>query len=165
MDWCWSWKSNTLATWWEELTHLKRPWCWERLKAGGEGDDTGWDGWMASPIQWTWVCVSSRWWWWTGKPGVLQFMGLQKVGQDWVTELNWIAWVKTLVLMLNALTGFLCFKKFYNLSKQVNWNSIRIYTFSSYFYDLCFWELGKWARVKYSTGHRRLCEKIWGKLP
>ena len=52
-DWCWSWKSNTLATWCEELTHWKRPWCWERLKAGGEGDNRGWDGWMASPTQWT----------------------------------------------------------------------------------------------------------------
>ena len=59
-DWCWSWNSNTLATWWEELTHLKRPWCWERLKAGGEGDDRGWDGWMASLTQWTWVWVNSR---------------------------------------------------------------------------------------------------------
>ena len=54
-DWCWSWNSNTSATWCEELTHWKRPWCWERLKAGGEGDDRGWDGWMASPIWWTWV--------------------------------------------------------------------------------------------------------------
>ena len=54
-DWCWSWNSNTLATWCKELTHWKRPWCWERLKAGGEGDNRGWDGWMASPTQWTWV--------------------------------------------------------------------------------------------------------------
>ena len=61
-DWCWSWNSNTLATWYEELTHLKRPWCWERAKVGGEGDDRGWDGWMASPTQWTWVWVSSRSW-------------------------------------------------------------------------------------------------------
>ena len=52
-DWCRSWNSNTLATWCKELTHLKRPWCWERLRAGGEGDDRGWDGWMASPTQWT----------------------------------------------------------------------------------------------------------------
>ena len=52
-DWCWSWNSNTLATWCEELTHLKRPWCWERSKVGGEGDDRGWDGWMASLTQWT----------------------------------------------------------------------------------------------------------------
>ena len=56
-DWCWSWNSNTLATWCEELTHWKRPGCWERLKSGGEGDDRGWDGWMASPTQWTWVWV------------------------------------------------------------------------------------------------------------
>ena len=54
---CWSWNSNTLATWCGELTHLKRSWCWERLRAGGEGDDRGWDGWMASPTQWTWVWV------------------------------------------------------------------------------------------------------------
>ena len=73
---------------WEELTHLKRPWCWERLKAG-EGDDRGWDGWMASPTQWTWVWVNSRNWWWTGRPGVLRSMGSQTVGHDWVTELNW----------------------------------------------------------------------------
>ena len=88
-DWCWSWNSNTLATWWEELTHLKRLWCWERLKAGGEGDDRGWDGWMASPTQWTWVWVDSGSWWWTERPGVLQFMGSQRVGHDWVTEMNW----------------------------------------------------------------------------
>ena len=88
-DWCWSWNSNTLATSCEELTHLKRPWCWERLKAGGEGDDRGWGGWMASLTQWTWVWVNSWSWWWTGRPGVLQFMGSQKVGHDWVTELSW----------------------------------------------------------------------------
>ena len=58
-DWCWSWNSNTLATWCEELTHWKRPWCLERLKAGGEGDDRGQDGWMASLAQWTWVWVNS----------------------------------------------------------------------------------------------------------
>ena len=86
-DWCWSWNSNTLATWWEKLTHLKRPWCWERLREG-EGDDRGWDGWMASLTLWTWVCVDSRSWWWTGKPGMLCFMGSQSVGHDWATELN-----------------------------------------------------------------------------
>ena len=59
-DWCWSWNSDTLAMWCEDLTHLKRPWCWERLKAGEEGDNRGWDGWMASPTQWTWVWVISR---------------------------------------------------------------------------------------------------------
>ena len=78
-----------LGTWCKQLTHLKRHWCWERLKAGAEGDDRGWDGWMASPTQWTWVWVDSRSWWWTGRPGVLRFMGLQRVGHDWVTKLNW----------------------------------------------------------------------------
>ena len=80
---------NSLATWCQELTHLKRLWCWERLKAGGEGDDRGWDGWIASPIQWTCIWASSRSWWWTGKPGVLQSMVLQRVGHDWTTEQNW----------------------------------------------------------------------------
>ena len=64
-DWCWSCNSNSLATWCKELTHWKRPWCWKRLRARGEGDDRGWDGWMASPSQWTWVWVDSRNWWWT----------------------------------------------------------------------------------------------------
>ena len=89
-DWCWSWSSNSLATWWEELIHWESPWCWEKLKAGKrEGDDRGWDGWMAPPTQWTWVWASSRSCWWTEKPGVLQFMGLQRFGHDWVAEVNW----------------------------------------------------------------------------
>ena len=89
ITWCWSWNCNTLATWCKELTHLKRPWCWERLRAGGEGDDRGWDGWMASSTRWTWVWVDSGSWWWTGRPGVLRFIGLQKARHDWATELNW----------------------------------------------------------------------------
>ena len=83
------WNFNTSATWCEELAHWKRPWCWERLKAGGEGDDRGWAGWMASPTQWTWVWASSGSWWWTGRPGMLQSMRSQRVGQDWATELIW----------------------------------------------------------------------------
>ena len=71
------------------LTHLKRPWYWERLNAGGEGDDRRWDSWMASLTQWTWVWVSSGSWWWTGRPGVLQSMGSQRVRHNWATELNW----------------------------------------------------------------------------
>ena len=78
-----------LATWCKQLTHLKRPWSWERLRAGGEGDDRGLDGWMVSPAQWTWVWVNSGSWWWIGRPGVLRFTGLQRVGHDWATELNW----------------------------------------------------------------------------
>ena len=73
----------------EELTYWKRPWCWEGLGAGGEGDDRGWDGWIVSPTRWTWVWVNSRCWWWTGRPGVLRFMRSKRVGHDWVTELNW----------------------------------------------------------------------------
>ena len=88
-DWCWSWNSNPLTTWCEELIPWKRPWCWERLKAGGEGNDRGWGGWMTSLTQWTWVWASFGSWWWIGRPDVLQFMGLQRVGQDWATELNW----------------------------------------------------------------------------
>ena len=88
-NWCWGWNSNTLATWCEELTHWKRPWCWEGLGAGEEGDDRGWDGWVASLTQWTWVWAASTSWWWTGKPGVLHSMGSQRVGHDWATELNW----------------------------------------------------------------------------
>ena len=89
-DWCWSWSSNTLATWCKELTHWNRPECWERLKAGGEGDDRGWEGWMASLTRWPWVWASSRRWWWTGKADMLQSMWSQRVGHNWVTELNWI---------------------------------------------------------------------------
>ena len=89
-DWCWRWNSNTLATSCEELTHWKRPWCWEGLGAGGEGDDRGWDGWMASLTRWTWVWVDSGTRWSTGRPGVLRFMGSQRVGHDWITELKWL---------------------------------------------------------------------------
>ena len=81
-----SWNSSTLATSCEELTHWKRLWCWEGLGAGGEGDNRGWDGWMASLTRWTWVWVNSGSWWWTERPGML---GSQRVEHDWVTELNW----------------------------------------------------------------------------
>ena len=81
-------ETNILATWYKELTHLKRPWYWERLNAGGEGDDRGWAGWTASLTQWTLVSVNSGSWWWTERPGMLQSMGSQRVGYDWATELN-----------------------------------------------------------------------------
>ena len=87
-DWCWSWNSNTLATWCEELTHLKRPWCWERLKAG-EGYNRGWDGWMASPTQWTWVWVDGQ-----GGLACCGSWGCKKSDTterlNW-TELNWMS--------------------------------------------------------------------------
>ena len=82
-DRCWSWNFSTLATWCKKLTHWKIPWFWERLKAGGEGDDRGWDGWMASPTWWTWVWAGSRSWRW--QPGVLQSTGSQRVGHNWRT--------------------------------------------------------------------------------
>ena len=88
-EWCWNWNSITLATSCEELTHWKSLWSREGLGAGGEGDDRGWDGWMSSLTRWTWVWVNSGCWWCTGRPGMLRFMGLQRVGHDWVTELNW----------------------------------------------------------------------------
>ena len=77
---------NILATRCKELTHWKRPWCWERLRAGGEGDERVWDGWMASLTQWTWVWVDYRSWWWTGRPGMLRLIGRQRVGV-WLS--NW----------------------------------------------------------------------------
>ena len=76
---------------------FEKIWCWERLKAGGEADDRGWDGWMASPIRWTWVWVSSGSWWWTGKLGVLQSMGSQRVGHNWATKLNWYVCITDLL--------------------------------------------------------------------
>ena len=112
-DWCWSWSSNTLATWFEELTHLKRPWCWERLKAG-EGDDRGWGGWMASPTRWTWVWVNSGSWGWKGRPGMLQSMGLERVGHDWVTELNWTELMEPDAMIL--VFWMLSFKPAFSLS-------------------------------------------------
>ena len=105
-DWCWSWNSNTLATSCEELTHWKRPWCWECLEAGGEGKGRGWDSWMVSLTWWTWVWVNSRSWWWTGRPGMLWFMGSQRVGHDWVTELNWRTFYLDTHFSLVALLTF-----------------------------------------------------------
>ena len=83
-DWCWRWNSNTLATWCKEVTHWKRPWCWERLKAGGEGNNRGWDGWMASLTQWTQVWASFRSWWWTWKPAAVH-----GVAKSWTRLSDW----------------------------------------------------------------------------
>ena len=110
-DWCWSWNSNTLATWCEELTHWKRPWCWERLKAE-RGGNRGWDGWMASPTQWTWVWASLRSWWWTGNAAVLQHWSATVHGaaksqaqlSDW-TELKGVADYRGLTLKQNGVNS------------------------------------------------------------
>ena len=78
-DWCWSWSSNNFASWCEGPTHWKpRPWCWKGLKTGGEGDNRGWYGWMASLTQWTWIWEHSGKLWKTGKPGILHSMELQQ---------------------------------------------------------------------------------------
>ena len=89
-DWCWGWNSNTLTISCKDLAHWKRPWCWEGLRIGGEGDDRGWDGWMASPTRCTWGWVNSGSWWWSGRPCLLRFMGWQRVTTEWLnwTELN-----------------------------------------------------------------------------
>ena len=99
-----------LATSWEELTHWKRPWCWEGLGAGEEGDNRGWDGWTASPTWWTWVWVNFGSWWWTGRPGVLRFMGLQKVWHDWTDWLglkaSWLqAWASRVPIYKAKMNG------------------------------------------------------------
>jgi len=94
--WCWS--SNTLTTWCEELTHWKKPWCWERMRAGGEGDDRGWDGWMALPTQWRWVWVNFEKQWRTGKTGMLQSIRLNQslTNSGLVAELNQLSdWTNT----------------------------------------------------------------------
>ena len=104
-EWCWSWNSSTLATSCKELTLWKRLWCWEGLGAGGERDDRGWDGWMASPAQWTWVWVNSGSWWWTGRPGVLQFLGSQRVGHNWATELNWTEPYRSEIIMTGSINS------------------------------------------------------------
>ena len=90
------------------LTHWKRPWCWDRLRAGGAGDDRGWDGWMASSTQRTWVCINSGSWWWTGRPGMLRSMGSQRVGHNWVTELNW-SWTHWYVCATGRNENVSCF--------------------------------------------------------
>ena len=75
------------------LTQLKRPWYWERLKVGGEGEGREWDVWLASPTHWMWALVSSGSWWWTGRSGTLQSMGSQRVRHNWVTEMNWYTYI------------------------------------------------------------------------
>ena len=92
-------------TWCEELTLWKRPQCWERLKAGGERDNRGWDGWMASPTRRTWVWASSGSWWWAGRPCMLQYMGSQRVRHYWVTELNWTCFLMKLKRKKAILVG------------------------------------------------------------
>ena len=105
-DWCWSWSSNTLATWCKKPIHWKRPWCWERLKTGREGDNRRWDGWMASPTQWTWVWANSGRWWRTGEPGVLGVAKNQIWLNDWATKTVYTG-VELLGHMVHSTFNFL----------------------------------------------------------
>ena len=109
-DWCWSWNSNTLATSCEELTYWKRPWCWEGLGAGGEGDDRGWDGWMASPTQWTWVWVNSGSWWWT--------VCCNSWGRKESDTTEWLYWLNGWLIeyiSLCYIVGLCCLSILYNI--------------------------------------------------
>ena len=105
-DSCWSWNTNTLATWCEELTHLKRLWCWERLKAGKEGDHREWDDWKASRTQWSWVWVDTGSWWWTGRPGMLLAWGWEDL--DMTERVNWTELNSFLVEILSFLYAVSC---------------------------------------------------------
>ena len=148
-DWCWSWNSNTLATWCKELTHLKRPWCWERSKAGGEGDGRGWDGWLASLPQWTWVWVSSRSWWWTGKPGVLQSMGRKKSDRT-----EWLDWTE--------LNHFYYFSIFYTLSQRITWYILSLSDIAKKTFFIS-WECGTLSCPEYrwdQEGSKRMSSRV-----
>ena len=125
----------------EELTHWKRPWCWERLRAGGEGDDREWDGWMASSSQGTWVWVDSGSWWWTGRPSVLQFMGSQRVRHDWTIELNWTRLVIAFLPRSKCLLFYFFFIIFFLLIFFLFFNFAILYWFC---------HISKWIRHRYT---------------
>ena len=122
----------------EGLTYLKRPWCWVRLRAGGEGANGGWDGWMASLTQWTWVWVNSGSWWWRGKSGMRRFMGSQSRTRlsDWI-ELNWIVrfWLCCFVFCWATCALCICWK-------LISYQSFDVQIFSSilwFVFSLCLW--------------------------
>ena len=133
-DWCSSWNSSTLATSCKELTHWKRLWCWEGLGAGGEGNDRGWNGWMASLTWWMWVWVNSGSWWWTGRPGVLRFMGSQRVGHDWATELNWDLSLCVCVGTFNKIENFAVHNFLFLINRA--WISLHINKHTSAFQNI-----------------------------
>ena len=113
-------KIQYLATWCKHPTHWKRLWCWERLRVGGEEGNGGWDGWMASLIQWTWVWANSRRWWRTGKPGLLQFMGLKRIKHELATEQHqsWVRGIHELFLQLFSKIKINSREYFFNESQE-----------------------------------------------
>ena len=132
----------------EELTHWKRPWCWEGLGAGG-GDDRGWDGWMASPTWCTWVWVNSGSWWWSGRPGVLRFMRSQRVGHNWATGLNWTELTHPtddgglfseikLLFCLRTEHVWLEFGRDYPTQIQIRWSTFHLYRIETHFGNVFF---------------------------
>ena len=148
-DWCWSWNSNTLATSCEEVTHWKRLWCWEGLGAGGEGDERGWDGWMASLTRWRWVWVNSVSWWWTGRPGMLQFTGCKESDTT-----DWLTWTESFVscfifyytlpfrgLSFHLSYSFLCF------AKTFKFNQVSLVYFCFYFHYSRRWVIENLALI------------------
>ena len=121
-------KAETLVLWPPHAKHWKRLWCWEGLGAGGEGDDRGWDGWMVSLTQWTWVWVNFRSWWRTGRPGVLWFMGSQRVGHNWATELG------SGIIFLSTFYGWLS-QKHSKWIKQIIYYLVS-FSFQNFFFCL-----------------------------
>ena len=146
-----------LATSCKELTHWKRPWCWEGLGAGGEGDDRGWDGWMASLTRWTWVSVNSRSWCGTGRPGVLRFMGSQRVGHNWATDLIWSDLIGNLQLQKINLENELEKVNFLTFSYRllVFWFKMRVNKITLIWEEKC--------SFFHFLAHKRKC-KTWLKI-
>ena len=101
---------------WHDL--FEKTLWWKRLRAGGEGDDRGWDGWVASPTQWTWVWVKSGSWWRTGRPGELQFMGSQIVRHNWATELNWYIYINNTIYKYRSIPDLVREKKRHKEGKR-----------------------------------------------
>ena len=162
-------KLQYLGTSCEELTHWKRLWCWEGLGAGGEGDDRGWDGLMASLTRWICVWVNSESWWWTGKPGVLQFMGSQSVGHNWVTEVNWTELKCMITLCLknkvHALINTLLLKKNANHHLSLQWVIIFLqYNIKGHWSQITLTNIMKKFKIlqelpKWATETQ--CKKMW----
>ena len=156
-DWCWSWNSNTLATWCEEFTHLTRPWCWERLRARGEGDNRGWDGWMASSNQWTWVWVSSGIWRWTGRPGVLQSMGHKELNTTeplkWTDTIGYYSVKKGNELSNHKMT-YMNIKCIFNAKwRKQMWKDYLLYDFNY---------MASWKRQNYRHGKKISSNQVCG---
>ena len=122
----------------KELTHWKRLWCWEGLRARGEGDDRGWDGWMASLTRKMWVWVNSRIWWWTGRPGVLCFMGSQRVGHDWATELKWTDQLLLLFSHIADIDSLPCFIVFWENQYSLHYAYWVVGLSSLPYFTICF---------------------------